>query len=152
MVLNNNFGRDFDDFVKQAIGFDNLFNFASEAKPLDISYPPHNIIKIGEDTYILEFALAGFDKKELNVELKDNHLKIECSCDYLKKKNIQSRYSLDYPVKVLHKGIAHRTFQRNFVLADSLHVEDVTFKNGLLSVELKQIIPEEQKPKQIQIK
>ena len=142
MVLNNNFGRDFDDFVKQAIGFDNLFDFASTAKPLDTSYPPHNIIKKGEDTYIIEFALAGFDKKDLNVELKDTHLKIASG----------GFSSTEIDGKFLHKGIAHRSFERNFVLADSLHVENVTFKNGILSVELKQIIPEEQKPKQIQIK
>ena len=98
MVLNNNFGRDFDDFVKQAIGFDNLFDFASTAKPLDISYPPHNIIKKGEDTYIIEFALAGFDKKDLNVELKDTHLKIASG----------GFSSTEIYWKFLHKGIANR--------------------------------------------
>ena len=86
-----------------------------------------------------DFALSGFSKDDLNITVKENHLTIEG--DYIRGEDLE----------YLHKGIAKRSFTRDFVLADTLNVEDVTFSEGILRVTLKQIVPEEQKPKKIKI-
>ena len=129
-----------DSFTKQVIGFDNLFNFATTLQNKDIGYPPYDLIKGKDDQYILNFALAGFTKNNLNVEVKEKTLTISGSNDK------------DVDIEYMHKGIASRSFERKFVLADTLHVEDVTFNDGILQILIKQIIPEEQKPKQLKIK
>mgnify|MGYP003121249368 CR=1 FL=1 len=132
---------DLDNFSRQAIGFDNLFNFASNIGNLDNGYPPHNMIRKDEETYVIEFALAGFHKNNLKVEVKENHLTIEGV----------DKQTDDPEIDYLHKGIARRAFKKTFVLADTLHVKDVTFREGILRIVLKQIIPDEQKPKTIKI-
>tara|TARA_R100000081_G_scaffold73654_1_gene40201 strand:- start:563 stop:970 length:408 start_codon:yes stop_codon:yes gene_type:complete len=129
-----------DSFTKQVIGFDNLFDFATTLQNKDIGYPPYDLIKGKDDHYILNFALAGFTKDNLNVEVKEKTLTISGSNDK------------DVDIEYMHKGIASRSFERKFVLADTLHVEDVTFNDGILQILIKQIIPEEQKPKQLKIK
>ena len=101
---------DLDNFSRQTIGFDNLFNFASNVR-------------------------------NLKVEVKENNLTIE---------GVDKKTDDPQP-EYLHKGIAKRTFEKLFVLADTLHVDDVTFKEGMLRIILKQIIPDEQKPKTISI-
>jgi len=128
-----------DSFTKQVIGFDNLFDFATTLQNKDIGYPPYDLIKGKDDQYILNFALAGFTKDNLNVEVKEKTLTISGSNDK------------DVDIEYMHKGIASRSFERKFVLADTLHVEDVTFNDGILQILIKQIIPEEQKPKQLKI-
>ncbi len=128
-----------DNFSRQAIGFDRLFDVMNNIRGKDVNYPPYDIIKQDEETFLIEFALSGFSKDDLNITVKENHLTIEG--DYIKAE--------DY--EYLHKGIAKRSFTRDFVLADTLHVEDVTFSEGILRVTLKQIVPEEQKPKKIKI-
>ena len=128
-----------DNFSRQAIGFDRLFDVMNNIRGKDVNYPPYDIIKQDEETFLIEFALSGFSKDDLNITVKENHLTIEG--DYIK--------SEDY--EYLHKGIAKRCFTRDFVLAYTLHVEDVTFSEGILRVTLKQIVPEEQKPKKIKI-
>ena len=129
-----------DSFTKQVIGFDNLFDFATTLQNKDIGYPPYDLIKGKDDQYILNFALAGFTKDNLNVEVKEKTLTISGSTNK------------DVDIEYMHKGIASRSFERKFVLADTLHVEDVTFNDGILQILIKQIIPEEQKPKQLKIK
>jgi len=128
-----------DTFSRQAIGFDRLFNVMNNIRGTDTNYPPYDIIKEDEETFIIEFALSGFSKDDLNITVKENHLTIEG--DYIKSEDLE----------YLHKGIAKRSFTRDFVLADTLHVEDVTFSEGILRVTLKKLIPEEQKPKKIKI-
>jgi|TARA_Y100000296_G_C5114070_1_gene226748 molecular chaperone IbpA len=132
---------DLDNFSRQAIGFDNLFNFASNISNLDTKYPPHDIIRKDEETYVIEFALAGFHRNNLKVEVKENNLTIE---------GIEKQTDGPEP-EYLHKGIAKRSFEKLFVLADTLHVDNVTFKEGILRISIKQIIPDEQKPKTIKI-
>jgi len=128
-----------DTFSRQAIGFDRLFDVMNNMRGKDVNYPPYDIIKEDEETFIIEFALSGFSKDDLNITVKENHLTIEG--DYIKSEDLE----------YLHKGIAKRSFTRDFVLADTLHVEDVTFSEGILRVTLKKLIPEEQKPKKIKI-
>ena len=128
-----------DTFSRQAIGFDRLFDVMNNIRGTDTNYPPYDIIKKDEETFVIEFALSGFKKDDLNIVVKENHLTIEG--DYVRVE--ESEY--------LHKGIAKRSFTRDFVLADTLNVEDVTFSEGILRIILKQIVPEEQKPKKIKI-
>ena len=128
-----------DNFSRQAIGFDRLFDVMNNIRGKDVNYPPYDIIKQDEETFIIEFALSGFSKDDLNITVKENHLTIEG--DYIRGEDLE----------YLHKGIAKRSFTRDFVLADTLNVEDVTFSEGILRVVLKQIVPEEQKPKKIKI-
>ena len=128
-----------DNFSRQAIGFDRLFDVMNNIRGKDVNYPPYDIIKQDEETFLIEFALSGFSKDDLNITVKENHLTIEG--DYIRGEDLE----------YLHKGIAKRSFTRDFVLADTLHVEDVTFSEGILRITLKQIVPEEQKPKKIKI-
>ena len=128
-----------DTFSRQAIGFDRLFDVMNNIRGKDVNYPPYDIIKQDEETFIIEFALSGFSKDDLNITVKENHLTIEG--DYIRGENLE----------YLHKGIAKRSFTRDFVLADTLNVENVIFSEGILRITLKQIIPEEQKPKKIEI-
>ena len=128
-----------DTFSRQAIGFDRLFDVMNNIRGKDVNYPPYDIIKKDEETFIIEFALSGFSKDDLNITVKENHLTIEG--DYIRGEDLE----------YLHKGIAKRSFTRDFVLADTLHVEDVTFSEGILRLTLKQMIPEEQKPRKINI-
>ena len=128
-----------DNFSRQAIGFDRLFDVMNNIRGKDVNYPPYDIIKQDEETFLIEFALSGFKKVDLNFVVKENHLTIEG--DYVRAE--ESEY--------LHKGIAKRSFTRDFVLADTLHVENVIFSEGILRITLKQIILEEQKPKKIEI-
>ena len=128
-----------DTFSRQAIGFDRLFDVMNNIRGKDVNYPPYDIIKKDEESFIIEVALSGFSKDDLNITVKENHLTIEG--DYIRGEDLE----------YLHKGIAKRSFTRDFVLADTLNVEDVTFSEGILRVVLKQIVPEEQKPKKIKI-
>ena len=128
-----------DNFSRQAIGFDRLFDVMNNIRGTDTNYAPYDIIKEDEETFIIEFALSGFSKDDLNITVKENHLTIEG--DYIRGEDLE----------YLHKGIAKRSFTRDFVLADTLNVEDVTFSEGILRITIKQIVPEEQKPKKIKI-
>ena len=129
-----------DNLTRQAISFDNLFNTMLSDNVGDTGYPPYNLIKSEEDTYLLQFALAGFKDRELDVSVKENKLTI-------KGESADKEEDVEY----LHKGIGKRFFERQFVLADTLHVEGCTFLRGILEIKLKQIIPEEKKPRQIEI-
>ena len=129
-----------DNLTRQAIGFDNLFNTMLSDNVGDTGYPPYNLIKSEEDTYLLQFALAGFKDRELDVSVKENKLTI-------KGESADKEDDVEY----LHKGIGKRFFERQFVLADTLHVEGCTFLRGILEIKLKQIIPEEKEPRQIEI-
>ena len=116
-----------DTFSRQAIGFDRLFDVMNNIRGTDTNYPPYDIIKEDEETFIIEFALSGFKKDDLNIVVKENHLTIEG--DYIRAE--ESEY--------LHKGIAKRSFTRDFVLADTLNVENVIFSEGILRITLSRL-------------
>lgn len=135
---------DFGDpvFSSLFLGFDEHFEriaqLAAGSKVLP-NYPPYNVIRDG-DNYTIEVALAGIDKKDLEVETQENTLRIS----YESSKEEGSETSL-------HKGIAQRSFKREFSLAEDIKVVDAVFKNGLLEISLERIIPEEKKSKKIKI-
>lgn len=130
----------FDPF---SIGFDNFTKqMESMLKPIgSISYPPYNIIKLDENKYLIEMAVAGFSKNNLEIEIDGGTMKITGS--------IENDANAD---NYLFKGIADRAFTRNFALADTVEVKDAQMVNGLLKVFLENMIPEHKKPKKVDIK
>ncbi len=129
------------NLYKNAIGFDSIFDRlreASEALPKIPSYPPYNIKKINDEHYVIEMAVAGFGKTDLDIELKDNMLTISGSHEADDK---------DY----IYQGIANRAFTRKFTLADTVIVKNAELVNGLLKIALERFIPEEKKAKKIDI-
>jgi molecular chaperone IbpA len=104
------------------------------------SYPPYDIVKVDEDSYRVDIAVAGFDKKDVEVSVDNGTLVIK------------GEISTEGTEEVLHKGIATRKFTRTFALGEYMEVISAEFKNGMLSVEVQRIVPEEKKPKTIKIK
>ena len=128
-----------------SIGFNSLFEDFD--RMLDSSeyvsnYPPYNINQVKDNDYKIEVALAGFDKKDILVEAKDNTLTIRS------KREDKTNEEVD---GVLHRGIARRQFVRSFALGEDIKVKDAQLQNGLLTVDLEREIPEEKKPRQIEV-
>lgn len=105
-----------------------------------VSYPPYNVIKFDEDTYSLDLAVAGFDKEDIDISVKDNNLIIKGE-----KKPVEEEGEYVY------RGIATRKFTRSFALGEYMEVAEANVKNGILSVYILRVVPEEKKPKQISI-
>jgi molecular chaperone IbpA len=105
------------------------------------TYPPYNLIKVSSEKYRLVMAVAGFAKDDIEIVVKNNTLLIS-----------GNKEVVDSDVNFIHKGIATRSFKRSFVLSENTRVEDVTLKDGLLVVDVVYEIPEEQKPKRIEIR
>ncbi|MBX6366394.1 MAG: Hsp20 family protein [Rhodospirillales bacterium] len=134
---------DFSPLFRSTIGFDRLMRLADAAMRVDttaLSYPPYNIEKTGDDTYRLTMAVAGFAKDELEVVAQENALIITGKA---KADEEQRHY--------LHRGIARRAFERRFHLADHIKVTGASLDNGLLHVELAREVPEQLKPRTIEI-
>tara|TARA_B100000749_G_scaffold228954_1_gene185132 strand:- start:156 stop:593 length:438 start_codon:yes stop_codon:yes gene_type:complete len=138
----------FDNFnVNQltpyAVGFDRVFDRLvdySHNNMASTGFPPYNIKKVGDYGYEIEMALAGFGKEDIEVEVANGILTIRSVKD-----------NSDEP-EVLHRGISYRKFNRRFTLANDVIVTGARLENGLLLVQLEQVIPEEMKPKLIDIK
>jgi len=125
---------------RTAIGFDRLARLMDNAMSADVSYPPYNIEKTGEDSYRLTMAVAGFGPDEIEMTVKENTLQISGRAG-----------KEDGKSEVLYRGIAGRAFERRFVLADHIVVEGAELQNGLLHVALKRVVPEALKPRRIQV-
>jgi len=141
MFLSNTSFKDLDKFF---VGFDDQFNRIAKMHD-DLTknipnYPPYNIKKTGDNTYVIELAVAGFAKQDIEIELADNKMVI--------KGNVQNEDSDSF----LWKGIATRNFTRTFALEDQIEVKDAEMFNGMLKVFLERIIPEHKKPKKIEVK
>jgi molecular chaperone IbpA len=106
---------------------------------MPIKYPPYKIKKVDENRYVIELAVAGFGKSEIDIQLQEGLLSIHGKCD--------SPESTEY----LYKGIAERGFKREFTLADNVEVKSSSLVNGMLKVFLEAFIPEEKKAKKIDI-
>lgn len=136
---------DLAPLFRSTIGFDNLSRLIDSAMKLDEalpSYPPYNIEKRGDDTYRISMAVAGFSEEELNLVTQDNVLVVTGKHNEEEKEETGS---------YLHRGIAARSFERRFQLADHVKVTSAQLKNGLLHVELKREVPEAKKPRVIRI-
>ena len=126
-----------DLFDPLFIGFDRFFENYSSANN---SYPPYNVVKTSDTEYIVEIAVAGFGKEDIEITEQDGVLKIE------------GAHSDEHPEgQYLHRGVAARKFVRMFNLHDDIKVVEADIRNGLLQIRLEKIIPEEKKPKHIAI-
>ena len=132
----------FDRVKTYSIGFDRMFNMLNDGQP-STTYPPYNIVKISEEEYCIEIAIAGFSKDYIEILSKDSILTIN-TLD----KNDETEVETEY----LHKGISARSFRKSFNLAEYVVVQGASFKDGILSIELERIVPEAMKPKLIKIK
>jgi molecular chaperone IbpA len=125
--------------IRNALGFDLFDQFENQ---LSRSYPPYNIIRINENESLIELAVAGFSRENLNVKLDKNKLFI--NGDNVDKELEECSY-------YAHKGISNKKFEQKFILGEYIKVENVTYDNGILAVKLIKEIPEECKPKIFEI-
>ena len=137
-----------EPFKPFSVGFDNLFDDFDRMLSFNSAsinhYPPYNIRKINDTDYVIELAVAGFGKKDIEVKSVENTLTI-------KSKDKKEEVS-DKDENILHRGISQRSFKRSFTVAEDVVVKGADLKDGLLSVKLERIIPDEKKPKIIDIK
>ena len=133
-----------DRLLPTALGFENAFAALDNAAHLltatQTAFPPVNIVKTGDYTFNVELAVAGYKQDEIEITAEKNSLKVTG-----KKSDEDTR-------EYLVKGIAGRKFARQFVLSDTVVVRDANLADGILSIELENVIPEEQKPRKIAIK
>ena len=130
-----------------SVGFDRQFNRLTDYvkhQQQSTGFPPYNIQKVEDFKYTIELALAGFSKDDIEIEVADGVLTVRS----VKEKD-DDEVNDDY---TLHRGISYRKFNRKFTLADDVVVNDAKLENGLLTIELEQIVPEEKKPRLIKIK
>jgi molecular chaperone IbpA len=135
------------DFGKFGVGFDDMFDRMTKihdevAKNIP-NYPPYNIKKTDENTYVIEMAVAGFGKSDIVIETEGDKLVI--------RGNVSDDAEGETNFGTLYQGLAFRPFTRMFTLNDQVEVKNATMVNGLLKVALERIIPESKKPKQISI-
>lgn len=123
------------------IGFDRLLSERIGSSP---SYPPYNVIKKDEDNYELEFAVAGFTLGEIEVELDKNQLIIRG------RKEVEEHEDGSGP-EYLHRGLAYRNFDKYLTLGEYMQVKGAIIKDGILRIAISRIIPEELKPRKIQV-
>ena len=137
---------DLTPLYRSTVGFDRLFKGMDSFSGFDSSmptYPPYNIERLDENQYRISMAVAGFKETDLNIEVKENSLTISGS---------QTSEETTEEHDFLHQGIAARTFERKFQLADHMEVTGASLENGLLHVSLKRELPEILKPRTIKIK
>ena len=129
------------NFQRWAVGYDRLFQAMSDAPRSEQGYPPHNFIKESDEDFRIELALAGFSKEDVEGVQKEQKLTI--SGNNSEKENQEN---------ILHKGIAARAFTKTFYLAETIEVTEALFENGMVIIKLRQNIPEDKKPKLIELK
>ena len=137
--------REFDlsPLYRSTVGFDSLVSMLEQVAGFDneaATYPPYNIERLTENEYRITMAVAGFDKHDIEIEVKENTLLIRGE-----KKEVEKERAF------LHRGIASRAFERRFQLADHVEVSGADVTDGLLSVDLKREVPERLKPRVIKI-
>lgn len=134
---------DFSPFYKSTVGFDRLMRMLNEDTPrANNAYPPYNIEKLNEDEYQIDMAVAGFSMEDIDITVQDNRL-IITGAKQKTEENKKSSY--------LYRGIATRNFDQEFQLADHIEVKKATMNNGMLHIHLVREIPEEKKPRKINI-
>lgn len=144
---------DVSNFEKYFVGADKVFNTLAKAHDTFAKsipgYPPYNIAKVDDSKYVIEMAVAGFGKHNIDLELQDGTLTIKggLTLDELAPPYKDPNGVMQY----IYKGIADRAFTRKFTLADSVEVKNAELVNGMLKIWLENIIPEEKKPKKINI-
>ena len=136
----NDFVSAFPQIESRLIGFDRVFDAVQRVNTSEANFPPYNIKKIDDENYEIQIALAGFSKSELGITVEDGNLIV---------KGEQAETSKS---EYLHKGIAERNFTRTWSLADTVKVSGSELKDGVLTINLVNKIPDELKPQSIKIK
>ena len=133
----------FNQLTPYAVGYDRMFDHLNRYvanNSTSTGFPPYNIIKGGDYNYVIEMALAGFSKDDIEIEIADNTLTIRST-----KENEENE-------DTIHRGISYRKFNRKFTLTDDLVVNEASLENGMLVINLERIVPEEKKPRLLSIK
>jgi len=132
----------FNQLTPYAVGFDKIFNQLSnyaDNQRSSVGFPPYNIRKGGEYTYVIEMAVAGFGKKDIEVEVTDGTL------------TVRSVKENDTSDDDIYRGISYRKFDRKFTLADDIVINGANLENGMLTITLERVIPEHKKPRLIEV-
>ena len=131
-----------------SVGFDSIFDefdrMLESTERYNTNYPPYNIHRVDENNYKIEVALAGYSKEDIEIELKESNLTVR---NKQKEKVVNENGN-----GVIHKGISTRQFERSFTISEDIKVKDAELQNGLLTIDLERIIPEEKKARLISIK
>ena len=135
----------FGPLAHTTLGFERFFDdveklLATDVAKVSSSFPPHNIIKLDESRYVVELAIAGFSKDEIDITVEDGSLVVK-----------GERKEKDTEVTYLHRGIGTRSFTKTLTVADTIEVKGAEFKDGILRIGLENIIPEHKKPRKIEI-
>ena len=139
----------FNNLRPITVGFDDMFDHFEHMMDDSFfgrsvaNFPPYNIVKTGENTYDVELALAGFNKKDIEVEYKENLLTV---------KSKKQEETKDEDGNIIHRGISKRMFSKSFTIANDVEVKGAELKDGLLKISMERIIPEHKKAKSIAIK
>tara|TARA_B100000965_G_scaffold392812_1_gene402818 strand:- start:2774 stop:3232 length:459 start_codon:yes stop_codon:yes gene_type:complete len=136
-----------------SVGFDDIFNhfesmfdedYYTLTQNIGSNYPPYNIVRSGENQYDIEIALAGFNKDDINVTVEDRLLTVET-------KNTDEKTIANQSNEVIHRGISQRYFKKSFTVASDVEVKNAQLKDGLLKISMERVIPEDKKPRTIEI-
>ena len=127
------------------LGFDRFFDEAERLLKTDLTkvspaFPPHNIIKLDDNRYLVELAVAGFAESEIDISVEDNNLIIK-----------GEKKDKDTDVTYIHRGIGTRSFTKTLTVADTVEVRGAEFKDGILKIGLENVIPDHKKPRKIEI-
>lgn len=127
------------------LGFDKLFEDVEKMLNVDLqksvsNFPPHNILKLDDSRYIVELAVAGFSKEEIDISVDDGKLTVK-----------GEKKDKETDVQYLHRGIGTRSFTKTLTIADTVEVKGAEFKDGILRIGLENIIPEHKKPRKVEI-
>ena len=144
----------FNQLRPLSVGFDDVFDHFESMFDgptfIGSNYPPYNIVKTGNNKFDIEVALAGFNKKDINVTSENGMLTIESKVKSVVNDSIGADAKKDE--EMIHKGISKRYFKRSFTIADDVEVKGAELKDGLLKVSMEKIIPDAKKLKTIDIK
>ena len=130
---------DFGNFRRSSVGFDRLFDMLENSSFGGESYPPFDLIKLDDNRYRIDLAVAGFGGDEIEITSQENSL------------TVRGQKGEDNGSTYVHRGIANRSFERRFALADHIQVRGADLRDGMLSIELEREIPEAMKPRRIDI-
>ena len=134
---------DFNKLTPYAVGYDRIFDHLSryvDNNTTSTGFPPYNIRKEGDYNYTIEMALAGFGKKDIEVEVTEGTLSV---------RSVKENAEDDSTV---YRGISYRKFDRKFTVADDVVVNGASLENGMLTIDLERVVPEEKKPRLITVK
>jgi molecular chaperone IbpA len=135
----------FGPLAHTTLGFERFFDdverlLATDVQKVSSTFPPHNILKLDDSRYVVELAIAGFSKDEIEISVEDGTLTV-------KGEKVEKESSAQY----LHKGIGTRSFTKTLTIADTIEVKGAEFKDGILRIGLENIVPEHKKPRKIEI-